>query len=59
VQQLQAWTVGPKRPDLSSLTSSERQSIEAACSHAKYIEGPAAYDRCLVRQLEALANYRQ
>ena len=43
---------GPKQPDLSSLTSSERQSIEAACSHAKYIEGPAAYDRCLLRQFE-------
>lgn len=41
------------QPDLSGLTSSERQSIEAACSHAKYIEGPAAYDRCLVRQLGA------
>jgi hypothetical protein len=42
-----------RQPDLSGLTSSERQSIEAACSHAKYVEGPAAYDGCLVRQLEA------
>jgi hypothetical protein len=41
-----------RQPDLSVLTSSERQSIEAACSHAKYTEGPAAYDRCLGRQLE-------
>jgi hypothetical protein len=48
-----ASAAGPKQPDLSVLTSSERQSIEAACSHAKYIEGPAAYDRCLVRQFEA------
>jgi hypothetical protein len=37
------------------LTSSERQSIEAACSHPKYSEGPAAYDQCLHRQLEAWA----
>lgn len=42
-----------KQPDLSGLTSSERQSIEAACSHAKYSQGPAAYDQCLARQLEA------
>ncbi len=28
-------------------------SIEAACSHAKYSEGPAAYDRCLAQQLAA------
>jgi hypothetical protein len=42
-----------KQPDLSGLTSSERQSIEAACSHAKYSEGPAAYDQCLHRQLVA------
>ena len=43
---------GPKQPDLSSLTSSERQSIESACSYAKYNQGPAAYDQCLVRQFE-------
>ncbi len=42
-----------KQPELSGLTSSERQSIEAACSHAKYSEGPAAYDQCLHRQLVA------
>jgi hypothetical protein len=48
--------VGPKQLDLSGMTSSERQSIEAACSHAKYIEGPAAYDRCLVRQFDAWAT---
>jgi hypothetical protein len=41
------------QPDLSSLTFAEKQSIEAACSHAKYIEGPAAYDRCLNRELAA------
>jgi len=47
---------GSKQPDLSGLTSSERQSIEAACSHAKYIEGPAAYDRCLVQQFDTWAT---
>lgn len=41
-----------RQPDLSSLTSSERQSIEAACSSAKYNQGPAAYDQCLVRQFD-------
>ena len=47
---------GSKQPDLSGLTYSERQSIEAACSHAKYLEGPAAYDQCLSRQLAAWAS---
>jgi curved DNA-binding protein CbpA len=55
-------TAVPKQPDLSNLTSAERQSlsrltdneqqsIQAACSKA-YLEGPAAYDRCLVRELK-------
>jgi hypothetical protein len=44
----------PRQPDLSSLTSSEHQSIESACSYAKYNQGPAAYDKCLVRQFEDL-----
>jgi len=41
------------QPNFSGLTPSERQSIESACSHAKYLEGPAAYDQCLNRQFEA------
>jgi hypothetical protein len=41
--------------NLLSLTPVERQSIESACSTAKYVEGPAAYNRCLDRQLEAWA----
>lgn len=41
------------QPNMSGLTPSERQSIESACSHAKYLEGPAAYDQCLNRQFEA------
>jgi hypothetical protein len=43
----------PKQLDLSSLTFSERQSIESACSQAKYLQGPAAYDQCLVRQIRS------
>jgi hypothetical protein len=46
---------GPKQPDLSSLTYSEQQSVESACSYAKVMEGPVSYDRCLVRQLGAWA----
>ena len=42
------------RPDLSGLSQPEQQSIEAACSQAKYIEGPAAYNRCLANQLRSL-----
>src|SRR5882672_4771837 len=45
--------------DLSSLTVSERQSIEAACSNAKYLQGPAAYNRCLQSQLATLATAPQ
>jgi hypothetical protein len=43
----------PNQPDLSGLTSSERQSIESACSQAKYLRGPAAYDQCLARQIQS------
>jgi len=42
----------PRQPDLSGLTSSERRSIESACSYAKYNQGPVAYDQCLARQFE-------
>jgi hypothetical protein len=50
---------GPRQPDLFGLTPSERQSIEAACSQEKYLEGSAAYDQCLVHQVQALTKYRQ
>jgi hypothetical protein len=46
------------RPDLSSLSATERQSIESACSYSKNVEGPAAYYRCLLRQLELLKSSR-
>lgn len=40
--------------DLASLSSEERASIEAACSQAKYLEGPAAYRACQESQLRTL-----
>jgi hypothetical protein len=43
------------KPDLSSLTSDERQSIEIACVIAKS-NGPAAYNQCLSNQLAQLSN---
>src|SRR3546814_18547407 len=45
---------GARRPDLSRPSSPERPSIEAACSTDKYVNGPAAYNRCLNNQLVAL-----
>lgn len=36
---------------IGSLTPEEQQSIEAACSQAKYREGPATYNECLWKQL--------
>jgi hypothetical protein len=43
-------------PDAPALGWPERQSLESACSNAKHLEGPAAYDRCLENQLASLAN---
>jgi hypothetical protein len=43
-------------PDLSGLSSEDRRSIESACSHAKYMEGPAAYYQCLRTQLDTLSG---
>jgi hypothetical protein len=40
--------------DLPTLTSAERESIEAACSNDKYLRGPAAYNACLASKLQAL-----
>ena len=39
---------------LEDLSREERQSIESACSGAKYGQGPAAYNRCLEQQLSSL-----
>jgi curved DNA-binding protein CbpA len=38
-------------PDLSALSSSERQAIESACSYAKLMESPDAYNGCLAKEL--------
>jgi hypothetical protein len=51
----------PSRPSVSavafdSLTAAERQSIEAACSTAKYTEGPASYNHCLQQYLARLSS---
>lgn len=40
-----------RKPDLSSLTSEERNSIESACSYEKLVVGPAAYYGCIHSQL--------
>ncbi|MGD0022174.1 MAG: DnaJ domain-containing protein [Smithellaceae bacterium] len=43
-------------PDLSRLTYEEKASIESVCSNAKYLDGPASYNRCLKNQLATLAQ---
>jgi hypothetical protein len=50
--------VAQSAPSLSGLSAEDRTSIEAACSTAKYVEGPAAYHACLQRQLGALSGSR-
>lgn len=47
-------TTDTRHPDLSQLTHDEKQSIESACSAAKHLQGPAAYNRCLTKQLRDL-----
>jgi hypothetical protein len=39
---------------LSRLSTADRSSIESACSTDKYVNGPAAYNRCLSQQLARL-----
>jgi hypothetical protein len=61
--QMARWTAESARPELASLNFSglkdaDRSSIESACRSAKDREGPAAYDRCLVRFMKALAEAR-
>ena len=43
--------------DLSSLSASDRDSIESACSGARLVQGAASYHRCLNTQLEELAQH--
>jgi hypothetical protein len=56
-RQLASLASSPRRPDLSGLSSDERQSIESVCLQAKMLEGPAPYNRCLAHQLELLRNH--
>jgi restriction system protein len=52
--QLEAWSSGPRRPDLSQLSPEEKRSAESACTHARLMEGAAANNRCLRDQLRLL-----
>jgi hypothetical protein len=61
--QMARWEAESARPELASLNFSgledaDRSSIESACRRAKDREGPAAFDRCLVRFMKALAEAR-
>lgn len=56
--QMAAVASEPVRPDLSNLNETDRSTVEFACRNAKYREGPAAYDRCLVRMLGLLERTR-
>jgi plasmid maintenance system killer protein len=44
----------PRNIDLSSLNPMEKRSIDSACLHERLNGGPAAYNRCLTKQLAAL-----
>ena len=46
----------PPPPNLSGLTSDERSSIKSVCASEKYLQGPAAYNRCVTSQLSSLGN---
>ena len=56
VQRRLSDTAGVHRSNLSELSSAETDSIEAACSTEKYLEGPAAYNKCLTKQLASLSK---
>lgn len=46
--------IGLVAPNLSRLNDDERQSIEMACNSDKVLNGPAAYDKCLIHQLSRM-----
>ena len=53
---MEVWKEGPgKRPDLSSLSADERESIESVCSEDKRLHGTDGYHRCLISQMAQLA----
>ncbi len=43
-------------PDLSTLTESEKQSIETTCASDKLLQGPIEYNHCVSKQVDALRN---
>jgi hypothetical protein len=46
----------PSTPDMSSLSSVDRSSVDSACYIARISEGPASYNNCVTRQLWALVR---
>ena len=48
--------VSSAQPNLSGLSSDERQSIESVCSSSKAAYGPAAYYECLQKQIASLSS---
>jgi hypothetical protein len=46
----------PPRPNLSQVSSDERESLELACFRAKS-QGPASYNSCLQTQLSQLRGH--
>lgn len=58
IQQLASLAAEPARPDLSKLNDADRNAIESTCTNVKVREGPAAYNRCLDRLINTLAQAR-
>jgi DnaJ domain len=46
----------PAEPDLSTLTETEKQSIETACASDKLLAGPGEYNQCVRKQIDALRS---
>jgi curved DNA-binding protein CbpA len=45
------WWRASEPPDLSALNPAERQAVESACSYAKLMESPDAYNGCLAKEI--------
>lgn len=48
----------PGKPDLSAVSSDEREAIERTCDYDRRVNGPAQYYACLRRELGSLSAYR-
>jgi len=48
----------PGKPDLSAVSSDEREAIERTCDYDQRVNGPAQYYACLRRELRSLSAYR-